>query len=127
MIKNLSEKEENLENTLGHQKEESGIIEFLHNFIKELGDYLNNMSNMKENTFVVDRIENNVAVCENRDTGKMVEIPVEKLPQEIKDGTVITEKNGHYEINKEKQKEIGKYWKEVGNMVILNKLFVFIK
>ena len=36
----------------------------------------------------------------------MVEIPVEKLPQEIKDGTVITEKNGHYEINKEKQKEI---------------------
>ena len=106
MIKNLSEKEENLENTLGHQKEESGIIEFLHNFIKELGDYLNNMSNMKENTFVVDRIENNVAVCENRDTRKMVDIPVEKSPQEMKDGTVITEKNGHYEIDKAKQKEI---------------------
>lgn len=106
MIKNLLDQQKNVENTLENQKDENGIFNFLHNFIKELGDYLNNMSNIKENTFVVDRIENNVAVCENRDTGKMVEIPVEKLPQEIKDGTVITEKNGHYEIDKAKQEEI---------------------
>ena len=101
MIKNILEQEKNIKNTL--EKDENGVFNFLHNFIKELGEYLNNM---KENTFVVDRIENNVAVCENRDTGKMVEIPVDKLPQEIKDGTVITEKNGHYEIDKAKKEEI---------------------
>jgi hypothetical protein len=55
---------------------------------------------------VVDRIENNVAICENRETGKIQEIPLEKLPKGICDGTVLTEKNGKYEVNLEKQEKI---------------------
>ncbi len=106
MLKNLFEKENNLEKQVESPKAETGLLDFLHNFIKELGDYLNNMNNQKENILVVDRIENGVAVCEDRNTGKMVEIPKEELPQSIHDGTVLIERNGKYEISKEKQDEI---------------------
>lgn len=106
MLKNLFGKENNLEKQVESPKAETGLLDFLHNFIKELGDYLNNMNNQKENILVVDRIENGVAVCEDRNTGKMVEIPKEELPQSIHDGTVLIERNGKYEISKEKQDEI---------------------
>lgn len=106
MLKNLFEKENNLEKQVESSKAETGLLDFLHNFIKELGDYLNNMNNQKENIFVVDRIENKVAVCENRNTGKTLEISLEELPKNIHDGTVLIEKNGKYEISREKQNEI---------------------
>lgn len=92
MLKNLFEKENNIENSVESPKEENGLLDFLHNFIEELGEYLNNMSNQKENILVVDRIENKIAVCENRNTGKTLEISLEELPKNIHDGTVLIEK-----------------------------------
>ena len=69
---------------------------FIENFIKELGEKLIKM----QVTLVVDRIEGDVAVCENRNTGKMQNILVENLPNGIKEGTILKYTDGKYEIDK---------------------------
>lgn len=55
---------------------------------------------------VVDRIEGNIAVCENRKNKKMIEIELSKLPQGITDGTVLRYCRGKYSIDEQIQKEI---------------------
>lgn len=65
-----------------------------------------------EETLVVDRIENNIAICENRNNGKIIEIDVSKLPKEIKEGTVLKYQNGIYNIDLEEQKKIEERIKE---------------
>lgn len=74
---------------------------FVENFIKELGEKLLKM----QETLVVDRIEGNIAVCENRDTGKMQDILIENLPKGVKEGTILKYKNGKYEIDKSNEIE----------------------
>lgn len=74
---------------------ENNIQKFLQNFINQLAERLQKM----EEVIVVDRIENNIAVCENRENGKMKEISLEDLPKEIKEGTILKWQNGKYEID----------------------------
>ena len=81
-------KEKNVDNEF-----ESSFIE---NFIKELGEKLIKM----QETLVIDRIEGDIAVCENRNTGKMQNILVENLPNGIKEGTILKYADGKYEIDK---------------------------
>lgn len=57
-------------------------------------------------TYVIDRFEENYAVCENRETRGMVNIEVSKLPNDVKEGDVLTYKDNTFSVNAELQKEI---------------------
>jgi len=59
-----------------------------------------------EEILVVDRIENGIAVCENRNNKIMIELELSKLPEGVKEGTVIRYFDGEYEIDYEEQKNI---------------------
>ena len=71
-----------------------GAINWLQDFIKELSERLEKM----EETLIVDRIEGNIAVCENRKTGKMKNISISDLPEDIKEGSILKWENGAYKI-----------------------------
>ena len=60
----------------------------------------------EEITYVIDRFEENYAVCENRETREMINIEVSKLPSNIKEGDVLTYKDNIFSVNTELQKEI---------------------
>lgn len=72
---------------------------------------------MEEQQLVVDRIEDNLAICEEKLTGKMVQINLESLPKEIKEGNVIKLKNGNYEIDYKEQRKIEERIKDKMNNI----------
>ena len=39
--------------------------------------------------FIVDRIEENIVVCENIDTKEIIQISINEIPENIKEGNVI--------------------------------------
>ena len=69
-------------------------------FIKELTERLE----MMEKQLVVDRFEENIAVCEDRTTGKTYNIELKNLPQDVREGDIIKLENGKY-VKDEKAKE----------------------
>lgn len=78
-------------------------------FILELQNHLSN--SIKNPPLVLDRYEGNYAICENRNTGKILEIPKSYISKRAKDGDILKFRHGIYQINfKEtrKQKEIMK-------------------
>lgn len=72
------------------------------NFLEELSERIKKMQDI----LVVDRIEGEYAVCENRRTKEMQDIKLTDLPEEIKEGTVLKWNDGKYEIDTKEQKEI---------------------
>lgn len=55
--------------------------------------------------FTIDRFEGNIAVLENRLTGKMLNVEKEKLPKNAKEGNILDKINGKYLLNEEKTLE----------------------
>ena len=56
---------------------------------------------------IVDRLEGKYAVCERTD-GKMLSLLLSQLPDGIRDGDILTERNGGYQIDRaatQKRKE----------------------
>ena len=49
--------------------------------------------------FTIDRFEGEFAVCENRETQEMVNIPKEKLPKGAKEGDIIKLEGEEYMVN----------------------------
>ena len=80
-------------------------------FINEIIERLEKM----EQELVIDRFEGKIAVCEDRKTGKKVEILKENIEDGIKEGSIIKEQNGRYVQEKEKQEEIEKRIKDKMN------------
>ncbi len=86
------------------------------NFIDELKKYLavsdsmGKLSKVPENTlFTLDRYESDYAVCENRSTGEMFDIPRLMVDPYARDGDILKLENGKYQIDyneNEKQREI---------------------
>lgn len=86
------------------------------NFIDELKKYLavsdsmEKLSKVPENTlFTLDRYESDYAVCENRSTGEMFDIPRLMVDPYARDGDILKLENGKYQIDyneNEKQREI---------------------
>ena len=67
---------------------------------------------------IIDRIENEIVVCED-ENGKILELPVDMFLYPIQDGDVVTKnENGLYEVNKE---ETQKRMKNIENR--FNNLF----
>lgn len=73
-------------------------------FINEVIERLEKM----EEELVIDRFEENIAVCEDRKTGKIIEIPIEKIQEKVKEGDVIKQVEGIYKKDIERQEEIEK-------------------
>lgn len=71
-------------------------------FIQELTERLEIM----EKELTVDRFEGDFAVCEDRKTGKNYNIEINKLPEDIKEGSIIKFENGKYIKCENEEKEI---------------------
>lgn len=71
-------------------------------FIQELAERLEIMG--KELT--VDRFEGKFAVCEDRKNGKNYNIEISKLPEGIKEGSIIKFENGKYIKCENEEQEI---------------------
>lgn len=51
--------------------------------------------------YIVDRIEKDLAVCEESDSGNMIQIQLEKLPENIKEGDALIKKDNEFFIDEE--------------------------
>lgn len=84
-------------------------------FINEIKERLEKM----EEELVIDRFEGNIAVCEDRKTGKKKEILKENLEKGLKEGDIIKEKKGKYvqanELQEETEKRIEEKMKKLWN------------
>lgn len=112
---NLYENLNSLDNAL-EQNVEFYDNSFIDKFIDELKSYLSMTENLEQlekisdnNFFTLDRYEGNYAICENRTTGEMYDIPKFLVNSNAKDGDILKLTNGKFEIDfeeTEKQKEI---------------------
>lgn len=55
--------------------------------------------------FTIDRFEGDFAVLEDRNTGKMLDVKKEDLPENVKEGDILDKINGKYTVNPEKTLE----------------------
>lgn len=95
--------------TADKEKDHDNIID---TFIKELEKGLERMNNRDIKEITIDRFENDIAVCENRETKEIVNIKLEKLPEGAKEGSILTFKEGKFILNQEKEREVSKRIKE---------------
>lgn len=58
------------------------------------------------NTYVIDRFEGDIAICENRDTKEILKINKKDLPKDVVEGTIIKQINSKFEKDIILQKEI---------------------
>lgn len=49
--------------------------------------------------YIIDRIEDNIAILENQETKEMIDIDINELPVNIKEGNVLIYENKKYYIN----------------------------
>ena len=90
-----------------------GLFQNIANEIKKvnINDFINEVMERiekMEEELVIDRFEENIAVCEDRKTGKIIEIPIEKIQENVKEGDVIKQVEGIYKKDIERQEEIEK-------------------
>ena len=78
--------------------------------LRNLIDLINKrMKTMEEGSiWVVDRFEENFAICENRETKEIRKINFNELPENLKEGNVLKLQNNKYEIELEEQQNIEK-------------------
>lgn len=90
------------------------IDNFLDELVNQLGilDAKEKLKTVPEDTlFTLDRYESNYAVCENRTTGEMFDIPRLMVDPYARDGDILKLENGKYRIDyneNEKQREISR-------------------
>ena len=49
--------------------------------------------------YAVDRIEDNLVIMENLETKEIIEIEKDKLPEDIKDGTILIYEDEEYKLD----------------------------
>lgn len=80
----------------------------INEFINEIRERLEKM----EEEIVIDRFENNIAVCEDIKTGKIIEIPRKSIEKDAKEGDIIKNIEGIYKKDIKKQEEVESRIKE---------------
>lgn len=84
---------------------------FISEFLKELEKGLRNMNNeIKE--YTIDRFEGDFAVCEDRDTGEMVDFKRDDLPQNAREGSILKYSDGKFEIDSKQEQEVSERIKQ---------------
>ena len=78
--------------------------------LRNLIDLINKrMKTIEEGSiWVVDRFEENFAICENRETKEIRKINLNELPENLKEGNVLKLQNNKYENDLEEQQNIEK-------------------
>ena len=91
-------------------------------FTDELKEHLENknclemLAKLPKNTlFTLDRVEGDYAICENRDDGKMYNIPKNLINSCAKDGDILKFCDGKFEIEKEITEENSAYINDLFN------------
>lgn len=84
---------------------EIGNEEKTHNFSNAFSKELSLHIEKRPSFFSIDRFENNLAICENLETGEIVNIPIQLLPQELKEGYILKFENNSYTLDLEKTHE----------------------
>lgn len=79
------------------------ILEFFNNLVKKHSDIFR-----EGDIFTVDRFENEFAILENHETGKMINISIFKLPNNLKEGDILTVSNGNFILNNEETQSLQK-------------------
>ncbi len=78
----------------------------MQSFMKKIFEKLEESKNNEQQILVIDRFEDNLAVCENRKTKQMINIDLSKLPKDLKEGDVIKKINNKYELDEQQTTEI---------------------
>lgn len=78
---------------------------FMQEFMSQVFRKLEN-NKLNEETLVIDRFEEDIAVCENRETQQMINIERNKLPRDSQEGDVIKFVNNTYVLDENEKKEI---------------------
>ncbi len=55
--------------------------------------------------YAVDRVEENIAVCQNLDTNEIIEIDLKLLPKRITDGTILIYEDNKYKLDKKEEEK----------------------
>lgn len=87
-----------------HKKEDSNLS----NFALDLDKFLeNNLSTFKNgDSFTIDRFEKDSVVLENKITRKMYTTTIDKLPNNVKEGDILTFLNGEFLLDIDKTKSV---------------------
>ena len=59
-----------------------------------------------DNTWAIDRIEDNIAILENRTTQELKEVDITLLPNNIKEGSIVSYENNTYTLELSKEEKI---------------------
>ena len=59
--------------------------------------------------YIIDRIENNMVICENQETKKMENFDKIMFPEQIKDGDVVIRENDTFRIDEEETENRKEY------------------
>ena len=59
--------------------------------------------------YIIDRIENNMVICENQETKKMEIFDNSMFPEQIKDGDVVIRENDTFRIDEEETENRKEY------------------
>lgn len=99
-----------------------GLFQNIVNEVRKIniGDLLSEVKERlekMEEELIIDRFEEAIAICEDRKTGKIIEIPRKNIEENVKEGDVIKKVEGIYEKNIEKQTEIEKRIEEKMNKI----------
>ena len=55
--------------------------------------------------YALDRIEENIAILENIQTGEKINVSIFKLPQNLHEGTILKKKNNTYIIDNQEEEK----------------------
>lgn len=99
----LEELGKSIEKTINKQKDQISKVEGIENEEIELANKLDAVEE-----YTIDRFEENIAVLEDRKTGKMKNIEKEKIPESTKEGDIIKCINGKYFIDKKETEKVEK-------------------
>lgn len=99
----LEELGKSIEKTINKQAEKINQVEGIENEEIELANKLDAVEE-----YTIDRFEENMAVLENRKTGKTKDIEKEKIPENTKEGDIIKCINGKYFLDKKETEKVEK-------------------
>lgn len=78
----------NLFENIVNEMKKINVEEFINQIIERL--------DKMEKELVIDRFEEDIAICEDRKTGKKYEISKENIDKDLKEGDIIKEEKGRY-------------------------------
>lgn len=88
----------------------------------DLKEHLDRLNRLGENTQItLERFEGTMAVCENRSTGEMFDIPKSMLPSEAEENSILTIVEGKYLVDVEATKKAKQEAAEIADKLFKKK------